>query len=129
MLDKLKEKLGLIESARSTIPNGIGSSSDLSEAYGTLLNPQNIRQLAFLDDFQQLIVSAWMAYNDVESEDDVDLFSQLMVDNLLHTSVSVAGYRSEALQNIAVGQYTRDFQLELAEIKARGREGELSDVI
>lgn len=129
MLDKLKEKLGLIESARSSLPSGIGSGSDLDAAYDRLLDSKHIRQLAFIDDFQQLIVSAWMAYNDVESEDDIELFSQLMVDNLLHTSVSVAGYRSEALQNIAVGQYTRDFQLELAEIKARGREGELSDVV
>jgi hypothetical protein len=128
MFDGLKQKLGLVDAARTSLPSGVGAG-DLGHAFDTLLSDDNIRQLAFLDDFQQLIVSAWMAYNDCENEDDVELFSQLMVNNLLHTSVSVAGYRSEALQNIAVGQYTRDFQLELANIKARGREGELSDVI
>jgi predicted lipid-binding transport protein (Tim44 family) len=128
VFEKLKEKLGMIESARTTLPINVGSG-DLAHAFETMLDSKNIRQLSFLDDFQQMLVSTWMAWNDVDNDEDVELFSSLMLDNLMHTSVSVAGYRSESFQNMTVGQLSRDFQIELANIKSRGRDGELSEVL
>jgi len=49
----------------------------------SFLDSKNIRQMAFIDDFQQILVSAWMAFNDVDNDEDFELFRSLMLDNLI----------------------------------------------
>jgi len=128
LINKFKEKLGLIEASRTTIPVQGNSGGSVSEAYNGIID--NIKQTAFIDEIQQLIISAWMAYNSCDDEEDIQKFSEYMVLNLLETSVSVGGYRSEQLQNIAVGAMSREWQEHLAEIKAGSmRSGEMQDVI
>lgn len=116
LVESIKQKLGMVESSRYSLPTS--GAGDLDEVFRTMLGTENIRQTSFIDEMQQIIISAWLAYNNVDDENDIEGFSREMAINLLETSVSVNGYRSEQLQNIAVGLRTRDFQMELAKIRS-----------
>lgn len=131
-LTAVKEKLGLIEQSAQNIPNPDAAvGSDISEVFSQLLSPEHILQTANISAQQQVIISAWKAYNMVDSDADVEEFSVFMVEFLLESSVSVGGWRAQQLHDVAVGQLSQEFQMRLAEIRnpSRGGNAELKDVI
>lgn len=131
-LKSVKEKLGLIEQSAHNIPSpDMPNGSDIGEVFTQMLSPDHILQTANITGHQQVIISAWKAYNMVDSDEDVEKFSLFMVEYLLESSVSVGGWRAQQLHDVAVGQLSQEFQMRLAEIRNPSGKGnaELKDVI
>lgn len=127
--NRLKSKSSIIEGSHTNIPV-VAGNQNLGEVYDRMLDVNNSRQTSVLANEERPYVCFLDAYNYAMDEYDIDGFLDRLVDDIFVSSASVEGFRSTQLQNIAVGQMSRDFQLEMAEIRAgKGGNPELQNVV
>ena len=117
---RLKSKSSIIEGSHDNIPV-MGNNQSLAEVYDRFLDENNCRQTSILSRDERPFLCLLDAHNFAEDEYDIEGFMARLVYDAFITSASIDGHRSLQLQNIAVGQMSRDFQLELQEIRAGGK--------
>lgn len=106
------------------LPVGHGET-EIGDIYREILDPKNIFQTAHIDGVERALVVMGDAYSRKRPSGEIHGFFNVILMNMMETSVARDGIRSEMLQNIAVGQLHQSYQLQLA--RARSGNSGLSD--
>lgn len=114
--DKIKNKISPVDETIINLPVGHGDT-EIGDIFREILDPKNIFQTANIDGVERVNVVLGDAYCRNRPKSDIEGFFASIWMNMLETSVSRDGWRTEGLQNMAVGQLSQSFQLQLA--KAR----------
>lgn len=124
VFNKLKKQKDVIDSSMVTLPDS-GGYGDIEGVVDLLLNPKNIIQLSKLKDREVGLLAFSLALVDKnvldcvkegQGGEETEILKSFLF-NYMELSVSVGGYRSNLIRDIASNMLHEQFEIEKEKVK------------